>query len=1169
MITSSPIKTWIALAALLVPTAAQAALHIEDIHASRTGFDTRTGSVAPSAAALATVEALGATARWNDFGTVHALFRDDGFLATGLAGDPATAARQWIRAHRELFGLSEAGVEALALERDARFEGSSTRVLLFGQRAGAMPVAPEGRIKVALVDGNLFWVASSAVGEPGEPAAPALDAQQAWIAAAQGLGLDVALEDLSAVRSEGDWQVFDVVGLSHPGRARPVVVGVPGAAAQTAWETIVVDFRDGDLIGFTTFVDGASGERLVGVDRVQQALESDEELPASGEAFAGSYPPNQVGTCGPCHGPFTATAEADWDALEVIAHHLAAGDITFDVFLDDPGCGGAPVAHQDLLTTPERTVVAPVVPGDYYVRVCPFDSTTNLLSGDYAGLAAFRNELSPNTNPKWRYFPAYPSLDFSPTDTRILGCWFDTDAEGGLLAQCERELATGSSHGIPWDFVPQASAASETTTGNNARSSEAWGAFLSAGGPYQPVVDSTDPKRRRVYDFPWTNQWFAESCNPLIIGHSGGLQPDADIDAAIVNLFALHNEMHDFAYHLGLRERQGVAQLSNFGTTGPERQHDPELGNAQAGALTGGWPAYTGRDNANQLTLNDGIAPLSNMYLWQTIGGAIYVPCVDGDFDAGVIAHEYGHLVQNRMVDPENGLSGRQGRAMGESWSDLTAISFLNQYGRVPVADENPFAVGAYITDPQTGIRNYAMNDSPLTFGEIGYDIVCTTDLVTGRCTALTQVHADGEIWSAVNFDLRQALTAKYDSSFPSSDGNLQRRCADGQLPPDQCPGNRRWSQLMHDAMLLMPSAPTMVDARDAYLAADRARAADPVLDWPSNQAELWEGFSRRGFGADAFAADGSDFEPIPSFASPLQDNAQLTFELLPADDPKGAPLAGEIYAGDFEARATPVADTHGDTGLDATQYFVPGTYGFLARADGYGHFRFELTVKAGQRSTVSVSLPRNWASVHAGASAHGAGSDHHELIDDTESTNWERLGAVPSVDEERPAVTVVLPGVQRIDRVQVSGMLEAQLRGFTQNRFSSVHGFRLRACNAAVANCDQASSYTVILDAPDAFPSADLRPLVPDMTLRSFATAPVDATHLEVEVLHNKCSGTPKYQGYLGIPGHDDADPNNGTDCRTGSPPLIGPKNVDVRVAELQAFGGTGTVKVKGASAR
>ena len=61
-------------------------------------------------------------------------------------------------------------------------------------------------------------------------------------------------------------------------------------------------------------------------------------------------------------------------------------------------------------------------------------------------------------------------------------------------------------------------------------------------------------------------------------------------------------------------------------------------------------------------------------------------PCVDGDYDMSVIAHEYGHLVSNRMVaGPNANLSGNQAQAMGESWSDLQATEFLNSQALVPI----------------------------------------------------------------------------------------------------------------------------------------------------------------------------------------------------------------------------------------------------------------------------------------------------------------------------------------------------------------------------------------------------------------------------------------------------------------------------------------------------
>src|SRR6185436_11000524 len=628
--------------------------------------------------------------------------------------------------------------------------------------------------------------------------------------------------------------------------------------------------------------------------------------------------------------------------------------------------------------------------GNYFVKICPFNST-QVAPASYNGTVTFEADPGLNTNPKWRFFQANPPLDHSTTDTRVLGCWFDELPGGPSLSECEAGFAGSSSHSVAWDFNPTTNLPSNTTTGNNDRASEAWAAFLSPGGPYQPQVTSPDPEEQRVYDFPWTNEWFESKCDPTRIVH-GGLHNSNDVDAAITNLFVTHNRVHDWAYHLGLREREGVAQLNNFGQTLATKQQDPELGNAQSGALQGA-PSYQGRDNANQLTLNDGITPLTNMYLWQTIGGAIYTPCVDGDFDTAVIAHEYGHLIQNRMVDPENGLGGDQGGAMGESWSDLTAMEFLNGFGLVG-AGQNPYAVGAYVTgDSEKGIRNYAMNASPLNYADVGYDYVCNLSVldVTNECPDVTQVHADGEIWSATNFEIRQALIDKYDPFYPSGDAALQRSCASGDLPADRCPGNRRWVQIMHDAMLLMPSSPSMVDARDAYLAADLARANDPVLSSRSNQAELWRVFAYRGLGQLAASSGSDDWDPRPDYSSPLEDNAEVTFKLVAPEEGK-IPVAGEVFVGRYEARANPVADTIAATPLGDTRKFAPGTYDFLVRANGYGHYRFTHTFSPGQKSALTINLATNWASGAKGASAAGDGTDHAQLLDDTEETNWQSL---------------------------------------------------------------------------------------------------------------------------------------------------------------------------------
>src|SRR5439155_9172142 len=264
------------------------------------------------------------------------------------------------------------------------------------------------------------------------------------------------------------------------------------------------------------------------------------------------------------------------------------------------------------------------------------------------------------------------------------------------------------------------------------------------------------------------------------------------------------------------------------------------------------------------ITLNDGIPPITNQYLFQPIAGAFYAPCVDGDFDTSVFAHEYTHLISNRMVaGPDAGLSGYQAGSMGESWSDLDAIEYLNENGFVPTGAEDPFSVGAYVTgNPTVGIRDNAIDKDPLNYSDLGFD------------TPGPEVHADGEIWNGTNFDIRQALINKYNSTYPYSDSVRQKACADGKYAADACPGNRRWIQTMYDAWLLMQSGVTMLDARDAYLAADMMRFGG------ANQAELWRAFAKRGMGDGAITSGTGDDNPTPSFAIPpsIGSNATITF---------------------------------------------------------------------------------------------------------------------------------------------------------------------------------------------------------------------------------------------------------------------------------------------------
>ncbi|MGH2723652.1 MAG: M36 family metallopeptidase [Actinomycetota bacterium] len=785
--------------------------------------------------------------------------------------------------------------------------------------------------------------------------------------------------------------------------------------------------------------------------------------------------------------------------------------------------------------------------------------------------------------PTWKVFPAYPippereafPWDVPSTDIREIWCWGAPDQP--LPPGCDDQVANAASP-VPWDVFPPVNQASRTTMGNTAQSAEAWTTPFTPGPTgYRPVT----PGRHYVY--PWTNQWYEQTCNPSTFASAQRV----DIDAAIANLFVMHNRMHDWSYHLGFTEQNWNGQQYNFGTR-PQGERDPILGDAQAGGLDGGFPGYLGRDNANMITLPDGIPSITNMYLWQPIRGAAYLACLDGDYDMAVIAHEYGHMIENRMIGKGSSRSGHHAGAMGESHSDLVAMEILNEYGFVPVSDENPFAVGAYVTtDKEAGVRNYAMNwratgppragrnveVNPLNFSDMGYD-------VTGP-----QVHADGEIWTVTNFDIRQLLVRKYNRLYPASDVQLQRRCAEGQLPADECPGNRRWIQLVFDSFLLMPTAPTMLDARDAQLAADVARFQG------RNQGELWAAFARRGMGEAAFSTNGTgdpfletgqpggnDVDPKPDFTSPLHDEATVRFEAVAADERRPRPIKNaRVYVGHYEARVSPIADTDPGTNasaeahldfpatnnLDEVASFVPGTYDFVANAPGYGHVRFQLRLRPGESGTVTIPMETNWASTSQGAVATGDGTRHQSLIDDTESTNWQSTGS-PIAGKQ---VVVDLAGdrPRRIGRVQVSAMLEppAGPLGSSQNRFTAVRSFTIEVCVKTPRNpCTAPENFRPVETSQrdgfvDAFPGESWRPRAPHLILRQFELAqPVRATHVRFVVLDNQCTGNPAYHG------EQDDDPLNFTDCRTPtagspSPPpgSLPARDQEVRAAELQVF--------------
>ncbi|HEY7529124.1 MAG TPA: M36 family metallopeptidase [Gemmatimonadota bacterium] len=1142
------IRTAVALLALLCPAALAGQARILDVHAALPNLDARTGSVAPSPAQRSAVSALGASVRWNRFGTPASLVRHGEWLSAALPGDAASAARAWVLQNRGLFRLSEAGVAALETVSASRLAGGAGHVVLLRQTYGGIPAAHDGLIAVAIRNGRVAYVSSSATGDGGAPGAASLSPQAAWLRAAANVGRTLGPSALSNVRLEHDWTVFAALGFSEPQRTRLRALAAPGGAVRPVYEANVVDVDGGIAAAYTVFVDAGSGAVLMRHNRTNQlaAAPAAAAPPApTTSQFSGEFTET---ACGTPH-PFDVPAGTTQITVAATAT-LPANDIVLKLLFD----GRTVSTSADAGTSPEVINYVPppsTLPGVYSVQVCPFAGALFVPPLTYSGtVTLFDSQPVIPYPPKWQLFTANPALDLSATDVRKVACW--VAAAGGL--PCDL-LVQNVAARFPWDVDTRTNLPTFTTKGNAASTAQAWVSPLTPAEQVRPVSAS------REYAFPWTNQWQETGCSPAAFASASR----NDTDAATANLFAMHNRMHDWSWFLGFTEESFNLQDNNFGNFAPglvpiSRENDPEWGNVQAGAVSGGTPSFQGRDNANQITLQDGIPGITNMYLWQPIAAAFYPPCVDGDFDMSVIGHEYTHAISNRMVGgPDGSIVSDQGGAMGESWSDLNAVEYLNAFGFVPTGGENPFSVGAYVTgNPRTGIRNYAMNASPLNYSDVGYDFVCNTDLVFGLCISRAQVHADGEIWSAVNYDLRDALVRKYNGAFPASNRTLQKECAEGKRDASQCPGNRRWIQLVHDAFLMLQSDLSMLDARDALLAADVLRFGG------ANQRELWDAFARRGFGQFASAVDGEDPDPVPSFESPVDANeGTLTFKTV-AKDEGNAAVQARIYVGRYEAGATPAADTFVGTALGNQLKLVSGTYEFVVQAEGYGLLRLTRTVQARKQVTVTVAMPTNWASRFKGATVSGDGINLGNLIDDTEATNWARLLASPTPAVEGVQATVKLPGAAKtVRRVQVSAMLrpidDADPGGDTggQNRFSALRSFEIWTCRESLANagCTAPTAFTKIYTSPaDFFPAGRPRPNAPDLIARAVDVPATVATHVRLRVLANQCTGGPAYQG------DQDADPLNDTDCVTGSnsPARRVPQGGNVRAAELQVFSST-----------
>jgi len=323
------------------------------------------------------------------------------------------------------------------------------------------------------------------------------------------------------------------------------------------------------------------------------------------------------------------------------------------------------------------------------------------------------------------------------------------------------------------------------------------------------------------FDFPWT---------------AAGA-PTTYTDAALTNLFYWSNVTHDVWYNYGFDEQSGNFQEENYTSNGAGSDY------VQAEAQDG-----SGSCNANFGTPPDGSNPRMQMYLCNAR---------DGDFDNGVVVHEYGHGISNRLMTIEPGDAGTDSRPMG-TW----------------LFEQGPNGSGIrpfpYSTD---------MNVNPMTYNTIN---------------SVSVPHGVGSVWCTMLWDMTWAFIDEYgfDPDIYNGTG-----------------GNNMAMALVIEGLKLQPCSPGFVDGRDAILAADQA------INGGANECMIWEVFAARGLGFSASQgssgsrSDGSEaFDLPPSCSIGLEKTTNVSavnaggqiIYTLTATNNTGATLTNVVISDDL-----------------------------------------------------------------------------------------------------------------------------------------------------------------------------------------------------------------------------------------------------------------------------
>jgi len=436
--------------------------------------------------------------------------------------------------------------------------------------------------------------------------------------------------------------------------------------------------------------------------------------------------------------------------------------------------------------------------------------------------------------------------------------------------------------------------------------------------------------------------------------------------AAVTNLFYLNNIIHDVQYQYGFDEAAGNFQVNNYGRGGAG--NDSVRAEAQDGA---------GTNNANFGTPADGARPRMQMFVWTSPN-----PDRDGDLDAGIVIHEYGHGISNRLIGgPQNVncLTNRQ--QAGEGLSDWWALAYTAKPGDT---GPMPRGMGTYALNQQTngtGIRTQRYSTDP-----------SVNTWTYASINGMAVPHGVGSVWAQGMWEVYWKLVDAhgFDANIYNATGNA---------------GNQRAMLYVNEGLKNTACNPTFTQIRDGILqAAQDNHGGEDVC-------RMWEAFAAYGLGTNAVSGGAGSTTPTNGFNVPASCQGgggttvfSDTFETALGwqTNPNGTDTAttGQWERGDPEA-----TDSSGPKQLGTT---VSGTNDLvtarLAGASGAGTNDIDGGVTSIRSPAITLPASGNLTLSFSYYLAHGSNATSADflrvsVVGSTTSVVFQRLGAATDVD--------------------------------------------------------------------------------------------------------------------------------------------------------------------------